>query len=132
MWQDIGNLLFITAFFVVLPIAVDVVVLWRLIHSSTDCAHTPTRMVIGYVGLATNFSAIAIVWGTFYCNVWLSNHSSGTVVGGARSYDVALILALSSLIFGFIAPKGIRSLSAFAGLYVCIAMIIISGGSGVL
>jgi hypothetical protein len=132
MWEDIGNLVFITAFFVALPIAMDVVVLWRLNHASTDCTHILTRTVIGYVGLTTNFSAIAIVWGTFYCNVWLSNHGSGTVVGGARSYDVALILALSSLIFGFMAPKGIRPLSAFAGLYVCITMIIVSGGAGVL
>jgi hypothetical protein len=132
MWEDLGNLLFVTAFFVALPLAVDVVVLWRLIHGRTNSSQKPFRTVVAYVGLTTNFSAIAIAWGTFYCNLWLSEHHSGTVVGGARSYEVALILALLSLIFGFLAPKCIRPLLAIAGLYVFVTMIIVSGGGGVL
>jgi hypothetical protein len=132
MWQEIGYLLFITAFFVLLPIAVDVVVLWRLNHARTDCTRTPTRMVIGYVGLAANFSAIAIVWGTFYCNLWFSYYHSGAVVGGELSLDVALILALSSLIFSLMAPKDIGPLLAFAGLYVGFTMMLVIAGAGVL
>jgi hypothetical protein len=128
MWQDLGNLLFITAFFVALPIAVDMVVFWRLLHASTDYTRTPTRMVIGYVGLVANLSAIAIVYGSFYCNLWLSNHGSGMAVGSMRLYKFAFVLDLFSLIFGFITPKGVRPLSVFAGLYVGTTMLFAIAG----
>ena len=116
MWEDLGYLLFITAFFVAVPMAVDAVVLWRLNHPGIDSTRTPTRSVIGYLGLAANFFAIAIAWGTFYANLWFSNHHSDTDVGRLWSYNIAVILALSSLIFGFMAPKSIRSLLVIAGL----------------
>ena len=132
MWQDLGNLLFITAFFVALPLAVDGVVLWRLSRADADSVPTPTRTVIGYLGLAANFLAIAIVSGVFYSNVWLTKHHSDMVVGSDRSYEVALVLAVFSLILGFMAPKGIRPLLAFAGLYVSFTLILLGASAAVL
>jgi hypothetical protein len=93
--------------------------------------------VIGYLGLAANFFAMAIVWGSFYYNVWLFNHGAqdipaGAVAGDVRSYEIALILALSSLIFSVMAPRRIRLLLVFSSLYVGITLIVVIGGAGVL
>jgi hypothetical protein len=137
MWQDIGNLLFITIIFVALPIAADVVVLCRLSHAGTKDTVAPTRTAIGFLGLAANFFAIAIFWEPFYYNVWLFNHGAhdipaDAVAGGVRSVEIALILVLSSLILGFMAPKRLRALLVFISLYVGITLILIAASVGVL
>jgi hypothetical protein len=137
MWEEIVGLLSVTVFFVALPVAADVVVLWRLRHAGTDGAHAPTRTVIGYLGLAANVFSMAIVWGSFYYNWWLFNRGAHdipaeSVAGSDRLYDLALILALSSLIFAFMAPKRIRLLLVFASLYVGVTLMMVLASGGIL
>jgi hypothetical protein len=137
MWQEIGSLLLITFLFVAPPIAADLVVVWRLSHAGTVGALAPTRTLIAYLGLAANFLAMAIVWGSFYYNFWLFNHGAhdipaDAVAGSDRSYDIALILALSSLIFGVMAPKRLRLLLMLTSLYVGITLMTVLGSGGVL
>jgi hypothetical protein len=137
MRNQIVLLLSVTVFFVALPIAADVVVLWRLSHAGTDSALAPTRTVIGYLGLSANVFAMAIVWGSFYYNWWLFNRGAHdipaeAVAGSDRLYDLALILALSSLIFGVMAPNRIRLLLVFASLYVGITLMMVLVRGGVL
>jgi hypothetical protein len=107
---------------VFLPVALNVVVWWRLRHAIVGDTSAPWRRLVAYLGLATNSLAYAIPWGSIIYNYILLNRSrdvnANEFIDGLLVVKVSVALAALSLVLGALGPKHVQAQLILSALIV--------------
>lgn len=97
----------------IVPVILDVIA-WRRLRSATRIPVQPVkwRLRIGYAALGTSASAYIIPVGSILYNFALYSTSpqANSDIDIVAAIEASLVIALSSIVLGFISPKGIRIL----------------------